>query len=334
MTLPFNENIINSQEFNTFNFNHPNFIGFLNRYGEIIDYSKPFGLGGHNINPSTELVLHYFPMLNGYFISNLAQDKEHTILFRNILKEELIKDSQIKYTHNRYTSLDKDLLLFFYRCYSNDTFEKGLGKKIDVLFSNEYFEKYCKYNKIYIPTKEDLTSDYIKHNQYKIKLDYLFYKLQLLIKNEYNSRLSIEEYFNKYCKSKDKYYPKNNELTTDFLEKRDWYLSIDYNYYLSSLVIDWFKTILIQYLHYHYVSRIGLDIYTSSFTPNETFYNYKLYGYNIYSLPKMIWNEDKKQYEEIKQNDFFTKEREQILNDEIESIKRKVPLQERKKYFK
>lgn len=60
MILPFNDSIINYGEINKQSFKNCNFIGFLNQYGQVIDYSNKFGIGGHDSNPATDLFIRWF----------------------------------------------------------------------------------------------------------------------------------------------------------------------------------------------------------------------------------------------------------------------------------
>lgn len=55
MTLPYDERIINGGEI------YPNnFVGYLSPTGIPIDYSLPFGLGGHDNNPTTDYFMEYY----------------------------------------------------------------------------------------------------------------------------------------------------------------------------------------------------------------------------------------------------------------------------------
>lgn len=62
MTLPFEEEIVNDGEYSKYNFEHPCFIGYLNKNGKILDYSLPLGCGGHDDNKLTTYFEYYFRM--------------------------------------------------------------------------------------------------------------------------------------------------------------------------------------------------------------------------------------------------------------------------------
>lgn len=56
--------------------------------------------------------------------------------------------------------------------------------------------------------------------------------------------------------------------------------------------------------------------------------------YNIQTVPQRIFNTKTQKFEEYSQSDFFIPDSEIRYKDEIESIKRLVPLKDRHKYFR
>ena len=68
---------------------------------------------------------------------------------------------------------------------------------------------------------------------------------------------------------------------------------------------------------------------------NERFYNWLLMEWSIQKIPRMYWSKIEKRF--IKGNpisNYYQTEKEEILGKEIESIKREVPKQYRKDYFR
>ena len=136
--------------------------------------------------------------------------------------------------------------------------------------------------------------------------------------------------------------------------KEDFY----YDYYVMELMSH-FKDILVQYLGYDSIERATPDsdlnifnnlyepsygyrfsknpktILTSSPNPNERFYNWMINDWNIKRVPRMYWNEEEKRFiEEDPSMALYQTEKEEILGKEIESIRREVPKQYRKEYFR
>ncbi len=91
---------------------------------------------------------------------------------------------------------------------------------------------------------------------------------------------------------------------------------------------------MIQCLGYHSVERVPITIATSSFTIYETFYNYLLQDYTIFQMPKMLFDQKEKKYIQQNPNEFFLQDSELRLKDEIEAIKKLVPLEKRTKYYR
>ena len=122
--------------------------------------------------------------------------------------------------------------------------------------------------------------------------------------------------------------------------------SIDfYKDYVIDGLMSYFKDIMVQYLGYDSIERrLKLNpnkdnmfkvITTSCTNPNERFYNWLLMDWNIHRIPKMYWNEEEKRF--IKENsisNYYQTEKEDVLGKEIEAIKREVPKQYRKEFFR
>lgn len=314
MTLPFREEIVNDKGLSVRNFENPNFIGYLSPYGCVVDYSRPLGYGGHDVNPYTEFFQHYFYLresdryeYNIHYLDGVYNSCEMEKIEAKEMKEELEKlyVNHYKEHYKRkmerrrkeeklgsyYSSYDEsydlkeDLVKFFYNCYSSETFEKGFGKDVTVMSEDEF-----------------ATSDFLK------------------IRNE-----------------RDRVFPiKNGESYRDYLDRIPvWYhFDTQYEKYKTEIYLNFLKDVLVSYLGYHYVARTPKTIYTSSFNIYETFYNYLLNDFVIYQMPKMVYDPVIKKYEELKFNELFIPESELILKNEIESIRRMVPLERRKEYYR
>jgi len=90
-----------------------------------------------------------------------------------------------------------------------------------------------------------------------------------------------------------------------------------YNEYVNNMTSILLKDVLVAYLGYHAVERTRRTITTSSLHPYEEFYHYIDNGFQIVQIPKMIYNRDKKMYEEYKQNEFLVPDKELRLRDEL-----------------
>lgn len=296
VTLPFDKTIVNDGEIIPHDFKNPNFVGFLNPVGTSIDYSMPFGLGGHDSNYTTDLFKEFFyTRFREYDEGNEAYEKNERDICASDLKKILKKlnDVNEKIESNRnwlnkvseFDLMDRDLLIFFRNCYSNGLFNKGLGK--DVRFMDEF---------------EFSATD-----------------------------------FKPVRAERERLYPmKENETRYEYNYRIPYYLKFEaqYSHYINTMLLDLLKETFICYLGYHSVERIPRTITTSEFNIYETFYNYLLNDFNIVRLPKMIYSVDEKMYKEYKPNEFLVSEKELILKDEIESIKRMVPPNKRYKYYR
>ncbi len=114
----------------------------------------------------------------------------------------------------------------------------------------------------------------------------------------------------------------------------DWDLDIEYSLYKDGILADILKEIMIQYLGYHSVERVFKTITTSELHIYETFYNYLLNDFTIFQMPKMIFDHKKGEYIKYNSNEFFLPDSELRLRDEIQSIKRLVPIEKRIKYYR
>ncbi len=93
------------------------------------------------------------------------------------------------------------------------------------------------------------------------------------------------------------------------------------------------KEVLVRACNYDAVeSTLFRGITTSKFNIYETFYDYILHDYEIYQIPKLIFNEKKEVYEEYSQPEYLISDKELRLKAELEAICSSVPLEEREQY--
>ncbi len=186
----------------------------------------------------------------------------------------------------------------------------------------------------------ELDKDIDRLNRIKMCHEYyLFeYKLLLFFKNAYKK--------NDFFKSIDRKIIV--ESPQDFKKK---YGNQKYEYYLKKSLLFNLKDICIQYLGYDSLERFDINnelikisnkyndddflttprIITSSNSKiYERYYNYILLNWIVRKVPKYTYNEEKGIYEKVF---FIESEREQEYKNELGSIKRFVPLNERYKYF-
>ena len=128
--------------------------------------------------------------------------------------------------------------------------------------------------------------------------------------------LNEAEFFDGYC----------SNTTIDFEGK--------YHWYKKDAMLDWYRVVIVQYMHYHLIERCQKGITTTCTNPYETFYNYLLNDFVIHQIPRMIFDESKKRYVPYEQSKSFIADSELRLKDEILAIKKLVPPKDRYKYYR
>lgn len=302
MILKFDKDVVNEWKIDCESFKYCHFVGFLNKLGEKIDYSMPFGLGGHDNNPTTDLFVNYFYIRDKSVFENgvhvFGHDKPLTGLeyeklicedYREELKnalENIRKDNDWQRKHSNsispYDKLDQDLIEFFYNCYQNESFMNGFGKNYYIMNEEEFYHS---------PYYQNILKKYPKNEGED--------------DSRYNWRIPAMYQF-------------------DFM----------YWNYKMRIILNFFKDTLVQYLGYHSIERIPRTITTSEIKIYSTFYNYILNDFTIVRIPKMNYDEDRKMYVEYNQSDFLLPDSELRLKDEIQAIKRLVPIKDRAKYYR
>ena len=135
------------------------------------------------------------------------------------------------------------------------------------------------------------------------------------------------------CMCKEEFW--NKEYINKNLYRVDsWDFNIEYEIYKDKILTEIFKNVMIQNLGYHSIERVPRTITTSSLNIYETFYNYLLNDFLIFQMPKIIFDPKKKKYVKQNLNEFFLPDSELRLRDEIQAIKKLVPIKEREKYYR
>lgn len=292
MTLPIDYRVLgNAVDYDEFNFRSAPFIGYINKYGQALDYSMPLGYGGHEGNRYSNVFLGYFDMPTNDDPEDrigLLAKRERLMHYKDNLEdlkswidyvsEETEKQDPVEKEYSKFLMENPesrflyDLMVFFVNCYSANTLMDGFGQSFKAMNEKEYraFREEC------------LTDEMI---------DKLY----------------------------DKYWA---------------YSGDEYGLYLVSLKLDWFKSVIVQYMHYHLVERCGRGITTSDLKPYETFYNYLLNDFTIHQIPRMMYDKDKKMYVSYEPKEYMLPDSELRLKEEIDAIKKFVPLEKRSKYYR
>lgn len=329
MTLEYKENEIIRTE--KMYFNNP-LIGYINPYGKIIDLSLLYGLVGHDNwrNPVTPIFLKYI---------------SYIILNTNV--KDLKKISNELYYNNQYPGFDEIVrrgveIGHEINFQSYDDFKTQLNEKY--LCEKEKIKKF-----IHIDKKEN-------ENLYNIdvyrKLTYdlieFFYKAY-----SNNNFFDSTKIIPKALKKEDVLKIYKHDPFIDGFENEF------YNEYLMIQLMSYLKDICVQYLGYHSIERAipnkDLNLFnnvnypsngytftknpktilTSELKINETFYNWILMDWEIKRLPRYHWNSNTKKFDiENPAVAYHQTNKEEVLNQELVSIKKLVPLEERKKYFR
>lgn len=279
MTLPFEEEIVNDCEYSEYNFEHSHFIGYLNKYGKILDYSRPLGCGGHDDNKLTTYFEHYFRMpthdlwkqqIEGKNVIDMEEEQWYAQDRANYFKErldhriDLIRKYEV--TKNPYAKFKDDLDTFFYNCYQADTFMAGFGQNCISLNESEFYQQ--------------------------------------------------------FCQGRHLYQKKSDETEEQYQERHKRFFEYDYYWYQKHLMLDWYKSVIVQYMQYHLIERCKKGITTCTSRPYETFYNYLLNDFIIHQIPCMIYDNNKRMYIPYVQNSFLVSDSELRLKKEIQAIKK------------
>lgn len=309
-------------------YNNGLFIGYISPDGKVIDFTKLLGESSHE--GWNNIVSDAFLSFISYVVKGTSIKK----LEGENLSERFIRD--IKYTDsdeyafrgvwpawglrvysNDYDSVIKTLdekLKYNQFCY--DEKEPEFCRQIYVFFKNAYTNKSFKSffetidRKIYVTSKDD----FLKSNNYSKSFDFFSYNIMI---NKYMNHLKMElmQYFKDIAvmylgyDSVERFNP-NGKLIKNSYHKK---------YSKDPLC---------------YFAKNPRIITTSYSNVNERFYNLLLMNWDVHKLPRYRWNEQILKYEkEPFYLNFHETEKEKILGEEIKSIKRLVPIEDRHNYF-
>lgn len=316
------------------------FLGYINPNGKIIDFSILIGEIGHDNwrNPVTPFFLNFI----SYVVlgDKLKRYKKKAIEYETKGLKEIAKVYEEIYEKNKYKGFDDSVLrgatYYGVNEHNYDDFIKTLNMTIkNINESRLYIAKWGRSANEWEQLKYDLI--YFFERCYS-KKDF-FYSFGRTVK---------VHNFETYC-----------EMYKTFLENCDDEEKQDYykEYSLITLM-SYFKDILVQYLGYDSIERAlpedDLNIYnnlfdvsngyteapykvifTSCTNPNERFYNWILMDWIIQRVPRMFWKKEEQRFvQENSLMDYYQTEKEIILEKEIHSIRRTVPKQRRKEYFR
>lgn len=277
------------------------YIGYITPNGNLINYNKPFGESGHDGWDNR--------------ISNTFLDYVSYIIKNNELEEYVVRGMGFILNEN------------------TEEFAEFL----------ERLEKNLKYPPSYDDT----------YGQFR-------YQFLLFFKKAYANKNFFEAIGRKIeVMSEEEFMSQNTWIDPyDFTKKH-------YVLYLMQSLMQHFKDIAVSYLGYDAIERFqpngelinipsnpkeypSYGSYANSYfyrTPriittsynniNERFYNYLLMEWSIHKIPRYVWSDNLLRFEqEPTYMQFFQSEKEKILGEEINSIKKLVLLKDRYKYFR
>lgn len=182
----------------------------------------------------------------------------------------------------------------------------------------------------YHPYLENLYNDDCKRIVLSIiesKLQVYYYFLKLLGEGNYGVQLldPLLQYPNKLIKKKEEKEVSNYGLP-----------NIDFDGKLEGLKNRSFiQDFAVQTMDFDKVeSQLKKTITTSKININEAFFNYLIMDFDVINLPKIIYHENENSFIQMKHNDFITTSKEKEFEEEVKLIKKYIPYNERRKYFK
>lgn len=297
-------------------YNYKPFVGYIAPNGDLIDFTKPFGMSGHD--GWDNLISNTFLKYISYIVKNtsikkLKEEKtpkeiieslEYKGIDEYVIRgnkdysesiDDLIKEIDwilgYKKENSRIDRFIYQLLLFYKNAYINNTFFETINKKIEVISESDFMLK-----------NKHLQSE-SSYNQQIAYLNYLKKQLMSYFKDIavcYLRYDSIEKFINGEIIK----VPHNNNYISCF------------NPYST---------------YFWYTPR---TITTSYPNINERFFNFQIMDWSIHKMPRYTFNKNTLKYEEEPDYyDFLFSKREEIYEKEIKAIKRLVPLKERHKYL-
>lgn len=320
MTTEFKEDQIASRE----KWTREPYIGYFSPNGKLVDYNILLGENCHDSwqNPVSWAFLSWV----SYIVSETSIEE---------LKKWAISERSI--ANNKYSGLAELVV-------------RGYGINYD--FNYESFDEFL--GKLYhrINEIENCLHKYGRLDEYTE----FEYKLLLFFRNAYNDKKFFDTIQRKIVienpsivKEKIKHEYGNFHLPAHILDSM-------YHKHLQKELLSYMKDICVQYLGYDSLERFspnGRELkipywperynfellsprtITSSYPNiNERYYNYLLMDWTVKQLPRYYYNEHTRIYEKSDFNILYQSETEEKLEQEIKSIKKLVPLKERKQYFR
>lgn len=235
--------------------------------------------------------------------------------------------------HDRNCVTDFFSQYFYYDVYEDYGRIMVINDKIELLISDDYKKAFRDYCRNELPKKCQSTIYCLKQGWYITKEELLELRLRNLLINCYQNE-DFNQAFGR------------NLVLMDADTFGDWYkishnlenrsskeLQNLYDEYFSFMILSYLKDTLVQYLGYDSVeTQFPRTITTSCVNINERFYNYKLMDFRIFQIPKMIYDPVDMTYKTMPV--IYQTEKEEILEKEINSIKKLVRRDERYKYFR
>lgn len=297
------------------------FIGYFAPNGELINYNVLLGGNYHDAwrNPVSISFLSWVSyIVQGTSIEELKHKTSVSSVFTNNYYpgiDEYVKWGNVDYDFFVYKNLDK--------------FLEALHRHIEELEDNFY--KYGGF------------SGYAEFQ----------YRLSLFFKNAYKNKRFFDSIQRKII-------IENPNIVKKRLKHRnpgisDEQLKLVYHDYLRKELLSYLKDICVQYLGYdalerfnHNGTEIEIPYYYEDFdfratpriitsscsNPNERYFNYLIMDWIVNILPRYYYNDKSGVYEKSDFNMFYQSEKEKRLGQEIQSIKKLVPLKERYRYFR
>ena len=304
------------------------FLGYINPQGQIIDYSVLRGEPGHDNwrNPVTPYYLSFVSYLVlGDNLESYKEKAKTNPVFRKM------------YEKNKYDGFNNSVL-------------RGPG---DYGFNNLDYPSFIEYLNDNIKKVSNLR--FSKDEWSRLKYDLMSFFEKCYSKKDFfysfGRVIKVQSFKNVTKIMYRKYLQRNGYDNYD--DEREFYRE-----YCIVTLMSYFKDILVQYLGYDSIERaipeydINIEnniywnsqgytfspipsIFTSCSNINERFYNWLLMDWTVLRVPRMIWNEKEQKFvQESSIIDYYQTEKEIILGKEIESIKREVPKQHRREYFR
>lgn len=324
MTIDFEQDEIKKKELK----NSIPYVGYFSPSGKLIDYNTELGGQTHD-SWSNPVSLMYLKYVN-FIITHETLDGNYAKYLKEHNPEKLKEmitcglDELVYRGHSSYYAGVHNSFNDFYNEILNDI------EKYEDIIKNDRSDEYDRFilNLLRYFKNAYKTGDYIKTTHKITRVDNQK-DIEKRIKDEY------------MLEDEDKYI-------CDRLVERA----------VNKELLSCFKDICVQFIGYDSIERYGPNgkkiiipekeeeydkffystprvITTSNSDIYNRFYNYLIMDWDIYKVPRFIYDEDKKEFvESINELNTYRQDRDEETKEEIQSIKKLVPPNERKKFFK